>query len=86
MKNLILIAVLLLLSSSCSSLIRGQSQPVVLIDNQNKIYLVTCSGPAETMGVCYEKAHETCNQRLKILSEKISSTGLVRELKFQCMN
>ena len=85
MKNLILIVVLSLLSSSCSSLLKGQSQPVKLIDNRNEIYLVTCSGPAETMGVCYEKAQETCNRRLKILNEKIGSTGIDRELKFQCI-
>ena len=85
MKNLILIVVLSLLSSSCSSLLKGQSQPVKLIDNRNEIYLVTCSGPAETMGVCYEKAKETCNSELKILSETTGSTGIHRELKFQCI-
>ena len=85
MNKITLIIVLSILSTSCSSLLKGQSQSVKLIDNRNEIYLVACSGPAETMGVCYEKAHETCNRRLKILSEKIGSTGIDRELKFQCI-
>ena len=85
MNKITLIIILSILSSSCSSLLKGQSQSVKLIDNRNEIYLVTCSGPAETMGVCYEKAHETCNRRLKVLSEKIGSTGIDRELKFQCI-
>ena len=85
MKKVTLILVLSILSASCSSLLKGQGQPVKMIDNRNEIYSVTCSGPAETMGVCYEKAQETCNRRLKILNEKIGSTGIDRELKFQCI-
>ncbi len=86
MKKFMLILVLSILSSSCSSLLKGQSQPVKLIDNRNEIYLVTCSGPAETMGVCYEKVKETCNRQFKILSETIDSRGIHREVKFQCIN
>ena len=86
MKTITMILVLSALNTSCSSLLRGQSQPVKLIDNRKEIYLVTCSGPAETFGTCYERVRETCKRESKILSETISSTGIHRELKFQCIN
>ncbi len=86
MRKIILILILSIVSSSCSSLLKGQSQPVKLLDNRNEIYLVTCSGPAETMGICYEKVKETCGRQFKILSDTIDSRGIHRELKFQCIN
>ncbi len=70
---------------SCSALMNGQSQPVKLIDNsRSNTYTTTCNGTAETMGSCYQKAKETCNKGYKTLNEKIDSTGIFREIVFQC--
>jgi hypothetical protein len=62
----------------------GQLQPVKLIDNRNNTYLTTCNGTAETMGSCHNKARDTCNKGYKVLNEKIDSTGIFREVIFQC--
>ncbi len=62
----------------------GQIQPVRLIDSKANIFLTTCSGVAETIGSCHEKARETCKEGYKVLNEKIDSSGIHREIKFQC--
>ena len=69
---------------SCSNLMNGQIQPVKLVNSEAKIFLTTCSGVAETIGSCHEKARETCKERYKVLNEKIDSSGIHREIKFQC--
>ncbi len=70
---------------SCSALMNGHSQPVKLIDNsRSNTYTTTSNGTAETMGSCHQKARETCNKGYKTLDEKIDSTGIFREIKFQC--
>jgi len=82
--NKILIVLTFFCSASCSSLMNGQLQPVKLIDNRNNTYLTTCNGTAETMGSCHNKARDTCNKGYKVLNEKIDSTGIFREVIFQC--
>jgi hypothetical protein len=62
----------------------GQEQPVNLIDSQNHIYMTTCSGMAETMGICYEKAKRTCKEGYNLLNETRDSSGVHREIRFQC--
>ena len=62
----------------------AQEQPVNLIDSQNYIYMTTCSGMAETMGTCYDKAKRTCKEGYKLLNEVRDSSGVHRQIKFQC--
>ncbi len=64
----------------------GQDQPVNLIDSQNHIYKTTCSGMAETMGSCHQKAQKTCDNGYRLIEEKIDGSGVHRQIKFQCKN
>ena len=74
----------MVLNLSCQSLRNGQEQPVNLIDSQKHIYMTTCSGMAETMGTCYEKAKRTCKEGYALLNEVRDSSGVHREIRFQC--
>ena len=69
---------------SCQSLMNAQEQPINLIDSQNHIYMTTCSGLAETIGTCHEKAKKTCKLGNNLLIEVRDSSGVHREIKFQC--
>ena len=80
----ILVLIAFCFCASCSALMNGQSQPVKLIDNRSNTYTTSCNGTAETMGSCHQKARETCNKGYKTLNEKTDSTGIFREIKFQC--
>ena len=62
----------------------AQEQPVELIDGKANIFSTTCSGMAETIGTCHEKAKSTCNKGYEVLKEKIDSSGIHREIRFQC--
>jgi len=75
---------LMILNLSCTSLINPQEQPVNLLDDKAKIYNTTCSGLAETIGTCHEKAKRTCERGYQFLNEKLDSSGVHREIKFQC--
>ena len=70
----------------CSSLLSnsGRIQPVQLLDSKKQIFRTTCSGMAETMGSCHMKAKETCERGYKVLSEKLDSSGVHREITFLC--
>jgi hypothetical protein len=61
-----------------------QEQPIELIDGKANIYSTTCSGMAETMGTCHEKAKRTCKQGYNLLNEVRDSSGVHRQIKFQC--
>lgn len=80
MKYLCIALVLMLIG--CEQLIRPQEQTVVKLEND--IYFTTCSGVAETIGSCYEKAKRTCNEKYEIIKEFRDSSGVHRELTFQC--
>jgi hypothetical protein len=69
---------------SCKSLMNPQDQPINLIDIKNNIYMTTCSGLAETIGSCYQKAQNTCDKGYSVLEEKFDSSGVHRQIKFQC--
>jgi len=75
---------LIALNISCTSLMNPQAQPVHLIDGKLSIYMTTCSGMAETMGTCHEKARKTCTQGYEVLSEISDSSGVHRKIRFQC--
>lgn len=69
---------------SCKSLMKGQDQSVNLIDGKNNTYMTTCSGLAETIGSCYQKAQKTCDKGYNLIEEKIDSSGVHRMIRFQC--
>ena len=69
---------------SCKSLMNGQDQPVHLIDGKTNTYMTTCSGMAETIGSCYQKAQNTCDKGYQLIEEKIDSSGVHRMIRFQC--
>jgi hypothetical protein len=46
--------------------------------------MTTCSGLAETIGSCYQKAQNTCDKGYSVLEEKFDSSGVHRQIKFQC--
>ena len=69
---------------SCKSLLNPQEQSVNLVDSQNNIYMTTCSGMAETIGSCYQKAQKKCDKGYRLTEEKFDSSGVHRLIKFQC--
>ncbi len=69
---------------SCKSLMNGQDQSVHLIDGKTNTYMTTCSGMAETIGSCYQKAKKTCDNGYHLIEEKIDSSGVHRMIRFQC--
>ena len=79
-----IILFLIALNVSCAALMNPQEQPVNLIDSKAKIYSTTCSGLAETIGTCHEKARRTCKQRYDLLSESYDNSGVHRQIMFQC--
>ena len=75
---------LMALNISCSSLMNPQEQPVELINSKLNIYTTTCSGMAETIGTCHQKAKRTCKQGYEVLNENMDSSGVNRGIRFQC--
>lgn len=69
--------------SGCAQLMQGQAQPVKLI-GKDSLYFTTCSGVAETIGMCFEKAQTTCIGKYEIIKQTQDSSGIHRELTFQC--
>ena len=69
---------------SCKSLMNAQEQPVHLIDGKTNTYMTTCSGMAETIGSCHQKAQKTCDKGYSVLEEKRDSSGVHRMIRFQC--
>jgi hypothetical protein len=61
-----------------------QEQPVHSIDEKANIFITSCSGMAETMGTCHLKAKRTCKGNYEVLNERMDSSGVHREIKFQC--
>jgi len=39
---------------------------------------------AESIGTCHQKAKRTCELGYQVLNEKLDSSGVHREVKFQC--
>ena len=76
--------ILILLNTACSALMNGQEQSVKLVNAKESIYVTTCSGVVETIGTCHQKAKRTCNNGYEVLNEKLDSSGVHREIRFQC--
>jgi hypothetical protein len=79
----IFVLLLITLNTSCANLIQGQEQPVEIVNSKENIYMTTCSGLAETMSTCFEKAKRTCKLGYEILDKKLDNS-VHREIKFQC--
>ena len=79
----LLVLMLMISLTGCAQLLQGQAQPVKLI-GKDSLYFTTCSGMAETMGMCFDKAQTTCNGKYEIIKEYRDSSGVHRELTFQC--
>ena len=75
---------LMALNVSCAALVNPQEQPIELIDGKLNIYKTTCSGMAETIGTCHEKAKRACKNGYELLNEKLDSSGLHRAIQFKC--
>ena len=67
---------LMMLNLSCTALMNPQEQPVNLIDEKANIYITTCSGTAETMGTCHQKAKRTCKNGYEMLNENLSGGSI----------
>ena len=80
------IILILVFECGCSSFFSstGRTQPVQLLDNKIQTFRTTCSGMAETIGSCHMKAKETCVRGYQLVSEKLDSSGVHREIIFQC--
>ena len=74
----------MILNVSCSTLMNPQEQPVEIINGKTNIYSTTCSGMAETIGSCHQKAKKTCAQGYEVLNENFDSSGVHRKIQFQC--
>ncbi len=61
-----------------------QEQPVNIVDGKLNIYNTTCSGMAETIGTCHEKAKKACKHGYNLLNEVRDSSGVHREIRFKC--
>jgi hypothetical protein len=79
----LLVLMLMIGFTGCAQLLQGQAQPVKLI-GKDSLYFTTCSGMAETMCMCFDKAQTTCNGKYEIIKEYRDSSGVHRELTFQC--
>ena len=72
------------LNAACSTLMNAQEQPVELIDAKVNTYRTTCSGLAETIGTCHQKAKRTCEKGYEVLLENRDNSGVHREIQFKC--
>ena len=85
MKSIFII-ISIIFQTGCASLqsVEGQIQPVKFLDSKARIFMTTCSGMAENIGSCHAKAKETCASGYSLLLEKLDSSGVHREIRFQC--
>jgi hypothetical protein len=79
-----LILFILSLNGGCAQLMRGETQPVQVLDLKNKIMATTCSGLVEHWQNCYEKARKSCENGYQIINKIESPSSVRREITFQC--
>lgn len=82
--NRLLIIGLLYGLSACAQLMKGEMQPVKMLDAKQQIYFTTCSGSVEEWGSCYSKARKTCINGYETTEKVESVIGGKRELTFRC--
>ena len=79
-----MITILLFLFSGCAQLMNGQSQPVISSSKFKGAYFTTCGGAVEDWGTCNLKAQQACPKGYTILEKNADSTGVKREIHFDC--
>lgn len=82
MKQL-MIAVCIALTG-CAQLMKGEQQPVKMLDAKQQIYMTTCSGAVENWPDCHGKAKKTCPNGYDETAKSESPVGGKRELTFRC--
>jgi hypothetical protein len=70
--------------TACAQLQHGATQPVIMKDARQKIYITSCSGAVEVWGNCYDKARNTCEKGYETVEKKDEANGGRRELMFKC--
>jgi len=75
---------LLLTLTACAQLMNGQLQPVVVKDATKNIMFTTCGGAVEDWASCNRKALKACPSGYSTLKKVDDTTGINRELTFQC--
>jgi hypothetical protein len=80
----VFLIVLVGLLSGCAQLMNGQTQPVLKSHIYKDAYFTTCGGAVENWGSCNDKAQSTCAKGYKILEKNADSTGVKREIHFEC--
>ena len=78
------VVILALLLSNCAQVMKGQQQPVTVIDAKHGTYLTTCSGAVEDWASCNDKARQTCKGAYETLNKLENPVGGRRELTFRC--
>jgi hypothetical protein len=79
-----LLIVLTSLLFGCAQLMKGQLQPVNVLDAKQKIFHTTCTGAVEEWGTCFSKAKATCAQGYDVIAKEESAVNGRREITFQC--
>ena len=80
----LLLTLLLVSLSGCAQLMNGQMQPVLKSHIYKNAYFTTCGGAVENWGSCNDKAQSTCAKGYVILEKNADSTGVKREIHFEC--
>ncbi len=81
----LLLIVLFGLIAGCAQLMNGEKQPVMNSPKFKNAYFTSCGGAVETWGTCNEKAQSTCAKGYVILEKNADSTGVKREIHFECI-
>jgi len=84
MKTKLISIIGLFLISGCAQLMNGQKQPVTSSLYFKNAYFTTCGGAVEDWGSCNRKAMETCPNGYTVLQKNADSTGVKREIHFEC--
>ena len=81
MKTINVLVVGMLLAG-CQQLLQGQQQPVKQL--KNNLFVTDCGGAVETWASCNDRALKTCQGSYSVFKKEENSTGISRELTFQC--
>jgi hypothetical protein len=80
----LLLIVLIGLIAGCAQLMNGEKQPVINSPKFKNAYFTSCGGAVEDWGSCNQKAQNTCSKSYTILEKNADSTGVKREIHFEC--
>ncbi len=80
----LLLVFLALVLSGCAQLMNGQAQPVVKSLKFKNAFFTSCGGAVETWASCNDKAQNLCSKGYVILDKNYDSSGVRREIDFEC--